>query len=492
MTTQTERLKMLLSVKILLLLWFINFAPPLLTHSLGDRWRTPLDRGRLWKDGQPILGSHKTCRGLVGAVVAGFMGGWVTGLGPGVGFLAAVLSMLGDLLSSFIKRRRKLPSGSVSAGLDQLFEGILPLLLLAPLFSLGTMQTVFLLVFFSIGAYIGSSFFKQILLCKPFESYPRSVASWVRLRELRSCQITSNPLHHLVNFEDAVYYHFFMKTVFRCLGLYERGMQNALDFETREAVFTFPDLPPSFDGYSILFMSDLHLDGLSGLTERLCKVVGEMDVDLCLIGGDLRMETHGPFDKALQHFKQLAPAIRARDGIIGVLGNHDCTEIIEPMKDLGVRYLVNDCLRIDRNGERIWIVGADDRHYYQCHDLGDAFEQTPPEGFRLLVVHSNEIYREASEFAPHLYLCGHTHAGQIQLPWIGPVFTHSRAPRKICTGFWNYGSMMGYTSSGVGVSGIPVRFASRGEVVRIVLKRGQERSATISSLNGKPFRTAVV
>ncbi len=482
---------MILSFKILLLLWFINFAPPLLTHILGDRWKVPVDRGRLWKDGQPILGPHKTYRGILGAAVAGMTGGWLTGLGPGMGLLAAILSMLGDLLSSFIKRRRKLQSGSVSAGLDQFFEGILPFLLFAPVFSLGMVQVVLLLVVFSVGAYVGSSFFKQILLCKPHETYPRHVASWVRLRELRSCQITSNPLHHLVNFEDAIYYHFVMETVFRWLGLYEKGVQNALDFETREITFTFPDLPPSFNGYSILFMTDLHLDGLHGLTEKLHKVVGEMPVDLCLIGGDLRMETHGPFDRALEHFRQLAPAIRAKDGIIGVLGNHDCTEIIEPMKDLGVRYLVNDCLEIGRNGERIWIVGTDDPHYYKCHDLEDAFENVPSEDFRVLVVHSNEVYREASLFAPHLYLCGHSHAGQIRLPLIGPVFTHSRAPRRICTGVWSHGSMMGYTSSGVGVSGIPVRFASKGEVVRIVLKKGPARSVTISTLNGNPVCTGV-
>lgn len=477
---------MLLFMKVLLLLWFINLAPPLLAHVLGPRWSTPVDRGKLWRDGQPILGPHKTYRGILGAAFAGFIGGWLTGLGPGVGLMAAMLSMAGDLISSFIKRRRKLPSGSVSAGLDQFFEGILPLLVLARTFSMEALETALLLVVFSIGAYVGSAFFKQILLRKPHEVYPRSVASWVRLRELRSCQITSNPLHHLVNFEDAVYYHFFMKTVFRCLGLYERGRRNALDFEVREVTFTFPGLPPSFDGYRVLFLTDLHLDGLDGLTDRLREVVMDMDVDLCLIGGDLRMATHGPFDPAMRHFRRLAPSIRARDGIIGVLGNHDCTEIIEPMKDLGVEYLVNDSRAIERNGERIWIVGADDPHYYKCHDLEDAFSSTDEGDFRVLVVHSNEIYREASRFGPHLYLCGHTHAGQIRLPWIGPVFTHSRAPRRLCSGAWHYGSMVGYTSSGVGVSGIPVRFASRGEVARIVLRRGPDRQVEVSGTSGGP------
>lgn len=474
---------MLLEMKVLFLLWLINFAPPLLAHILGDRWNLPVDQGRVWRDGEFLLGPHKTYRGIAGAVLAGGVGGWMTGLGVGLGFVAALLSMAGDLCSSFIKRRRKLASGSVSPGLDQIFEGSLPILMFASVFPLGIVQALLLLLVFGIGAFVGSWFFKLVLLGKPFETYPRSIDTWVRLRELRSCQITSNPLHHLVNFEDAFYYHLFMKNVFRLLGVYDRGVRNALAFETREVTFILPDLPPSFDGYRILFLTDLHLDGLTGLADRLCRAVRSMPVDLCLIGGDLRMETHGPFDEALRQISLLLPEIRAKDGILGVLGNHDCTEIIEPMKELGVHYLVNDSRAIERNGERIWVVGADDPHYYKCHDLDDAFGGIPERDFRLLLVHSNEIYREANAYAPQVYLCGHSHAGQIQFPWIGPLFTHSRAPRKLCNGVWQYGSMLGYTSSGVGVSGVPVRFASRGEVVRIVLKRGRERSVTVSDLS---------
>ncbi len=467
-------------MKILLLLWLVNFAPPLLTHFLGERWSTPVDCSRMWRDGKPLLGPHKTYRGLVGGLAAGALAGWLLGLTGWLGALAALFSMAGDLLTSFIKRRLALPSGDVSPGLDQLLEGAFPVLLLGTIIGISPGIQAALLVVFCVGAFAGSWFFKRILRSEPFEAYPRPVSSRVRLREWRSCQITANPFHHFINFEDAIYYHVFMKGVFRLLGLYERGKRNALQVDTSEVLLTFPDLPPSFDGYQILFLSDLHLDGLHGLTETLQPIVGSLPADLCIMGGDLRMQTYGPFEEALAHFRALLPHIQVKDGIYGILGNHDCTEIIEPLTEDGVTYLVNESHAIERNGERIWIVGTDDPHMYKCHDLERAFEEVPAGAFKILAVHSNEIYREAARFSPQLYLCGHTHAGQIQLPRIGPIFTHSSAPRRFCFGPWRYKSMQGFTTCGAGVSGIPVRFASRGEVVRFTLKRGDSVSCSVS------------
>jgi hypothetical protein len=118
-------------------------------------------------------------------------------------------------------------------------------------------------------------------------------------------------------------------------------------------------------------------------------------------------------------------------------------------------------------------VGVDDPHYYHADDLPQAFKAVPPHEFSILIAHSPEIYSAAAEFGAHLYLCGHTHAGQIQLPKLGPLYTHSRAPRKYSQDLWTYKKMIGYTSAGAGVSGIPVRFGCQGEVVHIILKKKQ-------------------
>ncbi|MGV8074606.1 MAG: CDP-archaeol synthase [Syntrophobacteraceae bacterium] len=470
---------MLLFLKILFLLWLINLAPPLLSHLLEDKWNAPLDGGRLFRDSRPIFGPHKTRRGVIGAILTGILCGALLGFPWWIGLLAAALSVVGDLLSSFIKRRWDTPSGTNIPGLDQGFEGTLPFIALGPYCSLDAWTVIFLIILFSVGAYIGSWFLNEILLVKPFEAYPRRIRSSVRLKELRSCHVTSSPLHYLVNFENAFYYHFFMKSVFRLMGIYEKGKQNALQLRKCDATFYLPDLPPTFEGYTLLFISDLHLDGLPGLTERLLDIVSKISADLCIVGGDLRMETHGPFEASLSQLCRLLPSIRARDGIYAVLGNHDCTRMIEPLQKMGMNFLVNDSVAIERGEERIWIVGVDDPHYYKCHDLELAFDGVPEESLRILVAHSNEIYREASLYSPDLYLCGHTHAGQIQIPLIGPVFTHSRAPRKLCHGIWDHNGMMGYTTRGVGVSGIPVRFSCLGEVTLITLRKGPSSAEVI-------------
>ena len=460
---------MMTGVKILILLWTVNLTPALLTYYLDRRWGRPLDGGRRWRDGRPLLGSHKTIRGLVGAAAIGTLAGVYLGLPAWLGMSAAVLSMAGDLISSFLKRRLGKVSGAVVPGLDQIFEGALPFAVLGPFFDLGAAAVLGLVLAFSIAAYGASWFLQSVILIRPFENYPRTLRIRTRFREWRACQISNNPLHPFLNFEHAFYYHFLLKTIFQLMGLYSKGIQNALRIVPRSLRLRPPGLPPAFDGYTILYLSDLHLDGLEGLTEKIRDLVADQPVDLCLLGGDFRTELSGPYTRAVSHLERLIPAIRASDGIYAVIGNHDCLEMLEPLHAIGIRFLLNESLTIQRNGARLWLVGVDDPHYYQAHDLNRAFEGVPREEFIVFLAHSPELYREAAGRGADLYLCGHTHGGQIQLPAIGPVFTHSRAPRRLSTGAWNHGDMLGFTSFGVGVSGIPVRFGTRGEILRFTL-----------------------
>lgn len=463
---------MVMFFKLLFLLWSINFAPPLTAHVFEERWNRPLDGFCNFADGRPLFGNHKTIRGVLSGIAAGMLVGLLLGFPWWTGLGAGSLSMAGDLYSSFLKRRLSFVSGDVVPGLDQLPEGLFPFLILAPYFSLSLLFVLPCVLTFGIGAYYGSVFLNRVLLERPFESYPRRVRAKTRFRELISCQITSSPFRYLLNFEDAFYYHIFMKTTFRLLGIYELGMRNALDIEKKEITFTFPDLPPAFDNYKMLFLTDLHLDGVEGLAETVAEIVRQTPVDLCILGGDYRMEIYGPFDEALSRLHMLLPAIQARDGIIGILGNHDCLEIVDSLREDGIRFLVNSCTEVERDGDRLWFAGVDDPHYFKSHDLGQAFEGIPRGAFCIFLAHSNEVYGEALTYGPKLYLCGHSHAGQIRIPPFGPVFTHSSAPRYMSSGEWQYGRMRGYTSGGVGVSGVPVRFHSKGEVSVITLKKG--------------------
>lgn len=458
-------------LSVLLLLWLVNFAPPLLAFLLDQRWATPLDRGRLFWDGNPLFGPHKTIRGIVSAVVAGGAVAPLLGFPWLEGAAAALLSMAGDLFSSFLKRRFNLPSGSAVPVLDQVFEGAFPLVVLSSRVGAHPAVLLSLLVIFCVGAYAGSYFFKKILLQQPFEGYPRPVKTRVRFRELTSCQMRSAPWADMFHFEDVVMYRLIMNRVFHWLGLLEPGKGNALNIQTRRLTLTFSNLPEAFDGYEVLLMTDLHLDGLDGLLERLERLLAEEPVDLCLLGGDYRMENYGPSDEAVRRLKRLVPHIRARDGVLAVLGNHDCPEMVTALKDDGVRFLVNEAHCIQRGSSRLCVVGVDDPHYFRADDLPEALRHVASSSFVILLVHSPEIAHQAARYGVPLYLCGHTHAGQIQIPRIGPLFTHSRSPRSLVQGLWKYQGMVGYTSAGVGVSGSPVRFQTHGEIVRITLRK---------------------
>lgn len=128
------------SVRLLLLLGVANTAPLLAKRLFGARWTTPLDGGLIFFDGRPLLGSSKTIRGLLAAVLATALGAllldWPLGLGAALGAGA----MLGDALSSFVKRRLGAPPSSRYTGLDQIPEALLPLLLLSSTLKLGWWQ----------------------------------------------------------------------------------------------------------------------------------------------------------------------------------------------------------------------------------------------------------------------------------------------------------------------------------------------------------------
>ncbi len=121
----------------LLLLVLVNSAPILLKRLLGPRLAWPLDNGWAFLDGRPLLGTSKTWRGLIAAILVGTVAAPLAGLSllAGAGFAAA--SMAGDLLSSFSKRRLGLSPGGRAMVLDQVPEALLPLFLYREALALG-------------------------------------------------------------------------------------------------------------------------------------------------------------------------------------------------------------------------------------------------------------------------------------------------------------------------------------------------------------------
>jgi len=129
-------LHLVLMAKLLFLLAVANGAPVLAKWLLGRRYACPLDGGRRFFDGRPLFGRSKTVRGLLVSVGFTALAAWLIGFGFATGMIVAGVAMLGDLFSSFMKRRLGLAPSSRALGLDQIPESLLPLLVCRETFAL--------------------------------------------------------------------------------------------------------------------------------------------------------------------------------------------------------------------------------------------------------------------------------------------------------------------------------------------------------------------
>jgi len=257
----------------------------------------------------------------------------------------------------------------------------------------------------------------------------------------------------------------------RLFGQFQRGLRNAEDLVLRDLEVRFEALPAAFDGFTILHLSDPHFDGMPGLEDKILERVGGREFDLCVLTGDYRTELHGPSRETMAALQRLVGGIAVREGFLAVLGNHDDCHMVAPMEAMGIRLLINERVNLQRGSERLQIVGTDDVHYYYTDQALQALESAQ-EAFTIALVHSPELYDAAAEAGVALYLCGHTHAGQVCLPGGIAILKHLRTGRHLYKGHWRHRGMQGITNAGAGTSGIPVRFNTRGEILALRLRRG--------------------
>jgi hypothetical protein len=264
-----------------------------------------------------------------------------------------------------------------------------------------------------------------------------------------------------------------MKTVewtLKRVGQFERGRRNAEAIVLREHAVVLPDLPPAFDGFTVLHISDPHFDGMPGIEDRIAALVRGREFDLCVLTGDYRTELHGPIRGIMEQLERLVRGLRSRLGVLGILGNHDDCHMVAPMERMGIRMLINERIVLERGADRLQVIGTDDVHYYYTDQSLHALEAAADD-FTIALVHSPELFEAAAAAGVALYLCGHTHGGQIRLPGGYAPLKHLRTGRHLYAGRWRHGRMQGITSCGAGTSGIPVRFNTEGEVLALELRR---------------------
>ena len=264
--------------------------------------------------------------------------------------------------------------------------------------------------------------------------------------------------------------HAVISAVLMATGLYWRGLSNAAKVELRENLIVSPRLPKAFDGFTILQLSDLHVEMSEGAMDRVVALLKDASYDLCVLTGDYRAKTWGPHEEAISGVARVRAALRGE--VYGVLGNHDTILMVPDLEAMGITMLLNESKIIERSGERLHLVGIDDAHYYRMDNL-DSLRGHPARAFSILISHTPEIYRQAAHADFDVLLSGHTHGGQVCLPGRIPLTLNSVLPRSMGSGAWRYHDMSGYTLVGAGSSIVPVRFNCPPEITlhRLLVKR---------------------
>ena len=264
---------------------------------------------------------------------------------------------------------------------------------------------------------------------------------------------------HGLNFfhiENSTSSHFLIRALLMLTGLYWRGLRNAKRVQVTHNIVKSPELPTAFQGFTVLQLSDLHVDMNAEAMERVESLVRNLHYDICVLTGDFRGNTFGPFEATLRGMARIRNALQGP--VYGVLGNHDTIAMVPGLEDMGIRMLLNERAVIERGTERIHLAGIDDAHFYQIDNIEKAAAGIPHNEFSILISHTPEIYKHAAYAGFAALISGHTHGGQICFPGGIPLTLDSNLPRHMGSGAWKYHDMFGYTSVGAGSSVVPVRF----------------------------------
>ena len=264
--------------------------------------------------------------------------------------------------------------------------------------------------------------------------------------------------------------HSLIKNALKLAGLYWRGVRNAANVQVTHNRIEHPSLPKPFSEYTILQVSDLHVDISPLAMQRLAEILKVVRYDVCVLTGDYRGQTYGPYGAALAGLARVRAQIAGP--VYGVLGNHDTICMVPALEKMGIRMLLNESVAIERDGARIHLAGIDDAHYYRVDNIEKAMASIPASEFSVLLSHTPEIYRQAAHAQFNVMLSGHTHGGQICLPGGIPIELNAVLPRRMGCGPWKHHSLIGYTSTGAGSSLVPVRFNCLPEIVLHRLERG--------------------
>ncbi len=237
-------------------------------------------------------------------------------------------------------------------------------------------------------------------------------------------------------------------------------------------VIPIPNLPPAWDGVRVAQLTDIHIGRLIGLNylREVVEKTNAASPDVIVLTGDYVSRT----DAIGDNLAEVLSWLQAPEGKFAVLGNHDHwtdpAAIRSVLKTAGITDLTNRHETLRRSGRGLCIAGVDDL-WEGVQDLDLALAGVGEDVPRILLCH-NPDYAEQMPAGPRvdLMLCGHSHGGQFKIPF-GPRPRLPIRHSKYAAGLAEGPRCLVYTSVGLGMVGIPIRFNCRPELAIITLRR---------------------
>jgi uncharacterized protein len=218
-------------------------------------------------------------------------------------------------------------------------------------------------------------------------------------------------------------------------------------------------LPAAAEPVRLLHLSDFHIERLTRREDRVLQLVADTKPDLIVLTGDYLNASYRRDPEAIDQFRLLLSRLKAPYGIYAVLGT-PCVDLpaIAPVhfKGNGVHLLRRDVLEVDLGqGRKLALMGMDCTHDVK-HDarmFEHAARLAPDTVTRVLLYHSPDLMPIARRHDLELYLCGHTHGGQVRLPYFGALFTSTATGKRYEMGRYDENGTTLYVSRGIGLEG---------------------------------------
>lgn len=242
-------------------------------------------------------------------------------------------------------------------------------------------------------------------------------------------------------------------------------------FVVEEVEVTIDGLHASFDGYRIAHLSDLHIGATTPQSwgEGWARTANALSPDMAVVTGDL--VTSGT--EFHEDVAAVIGALRAKDGVFVSMGNHDYFGDGEPLvraiEARGPRVLRNAGVSIRRGDNELYLAGIDDT-WTRRDDMPLALSGRPEGAPVVLLAHDPERFREAAKQGVALVLAGHTHGGQIAVPFLSRRLSLSHLTHDFHAGLYHRGRSTLYVHPGLGTTGPPIRIGVAPAVVILTLR----------------------